>query len=168
MPDAPDELARAERVVSASLATTRLAPRDILGVERWFRAETTDGIPVAGVSDLVVRAGADTVEIRDHKVTRYVCTPDQLRGDLQLGVYGWLVRQTWPWAEHLSVAHHYPLTRELVRVELDDAWIDRAMDRLTGVAHSALHDAAFAPTPGEHCTSCAYTARCEAAPAAAA
>jgi putative RecB family exonuclease len=168
MPDDPGELARAERVVSGSLATTHLAPRDILGVERWFRAEAAGGIRVAGVSDLVVRAGADTVEIRDHKVTRYVRTPEQLVGDLQLGVYGWLVRQTWPWAETVMVAHHYPLSRQIVRVELDDAWIDTAMGRLTGVAHAALHDSVFAPTPGDHCHTCAYSALCEAAPAVAA
>ncbi len=120
------------------------------------------------MSDLVVRAGADTVEIRDHKVTRFVRTPEQLRGDLQLGVYGWLVRRTWPWAAHVTVAHHYPLSRELVRVDLDDAWIDAAMTRLTTVSTAALDDREFAPTPGEHCTNCAYTALCEAAPAVAA
>ena len=168
MPDDPAALARAEGVVARSLATTRLAPSDILGVERWFRGETADGIRVAGVSDLVVRSGDDTVEIRDHKVTRFVRTPEHLRGDLQLGVYGWLVRQTWPWAEHVTVAHHYPLTRELVRVDLDDAWIDTAMTRLTTVSAHALADREFAPNPGEHCTNCPYTAHCEAAPAQAA
>lgn len=164
MPDDPAARARAERVVAGSLATTRLAPRDILGVERWFRGETDGGIRVAGVSDLVVRAGDDTVEIRDHKVTRFVRSPEQLRGDLQLGVYGWLVRRTWPWARHVVVAHHYPLTRELVRVPLDDAWIDAAMDRLTGVSNRALADRAYAPTPGDHCGTCPYTAMCDAAP----
>ena len=168
MPDDPAALARAERVVARSLATTRLAPEDILGVERWFRGETAEGVRVAGVSDLVVRAGDDTVEIRDHKVTRFVRSPEQLHGDLQLGVYGWLVRQTWPWAERVTVAHHYPLTRELVRVDLDDGWIADAMRRLTGVAEDALADTEFAPTPGEHCANCAYTALCDAAPAVAA
>lgn len=168
MPDDADALARAERVVARSLATTRLVPADILGVERWFRGETAEGIRVAGVSDLVVRAAPDTVEIRDHKVTRFVRSPEQLRGDLQLGVYGWLVRRTWPWAEHVVVAHHYPLTGDLVRVDLDDAWVDAAMARLTGVARAALADVAFAPTPGEHCGTCPYTGICEAAPAQAA
>ena len=168
MPDDPAALARAERVVARSLATTRLAPDDILGVERWFRGETPDGIRVAGVSDLVVRGDADTVEIRDHKVTRFVRSPERLRGDLQLGVYGWLVRQTWPWATHLSVAHHYPLTGALVRVDLDDEWVDTAMHRLTGVSTEALADTRFAPTPGEHCATCPYAARCDAAPARAA
>lgn len=37
MPDDQNELGRAERVVAASLATTRLRGRDILGVERFFR-----------------------------------------------------------------------------------------------------------------------------------
>jgi CRISPR/Cas system-associated exonuclease Cas4 (RecB family) len=97
-----------------------------------------------------------------------VRTPEQLRGDLQLGVYGWLARQTWPWAEHVTVAHHYPLSRELVRVDLDDEWIDTAMHRLTTVSANALADREYAPTPGEHCANCAYTALCDAAPAVAA
>ena len=168
MPDDPAAFARAERVVARSLATTRLAPEDILGVERWFRGETPEGIRVAGVSDLVVRAGDDTVEIRDHKVTRFVRSPEQLHGDLQLGVYGWLARRTWPWAERVTVAHHYPLTHELVRVDLDDGWVDAAMRRLTGVAQDALADREYGPTPGEHCDSCPFTALCEAAPAVAA
>lgn len=115
-----------------------------------------------------LEAGADAVEIRDHKVTRFVRTPEQLRGDLQLGVYGWLVRRTWPWATQVVGAHHYPLTRELVRVPLDDGWIETAMDRLTTVSTHALTDRVFAPTPGEHCGTCPHTALCDAAPAKAA
>lgn len=107
--------------------------------------------------------GPDAVEIRDHKVTRFVRSPAQLRGDLQLGVYGWLVRATWPWAQRIVVAHHYPLVDTLVRVDLDDDWIAAAVARLTRVSEQALADTDFRPTPGEHCGDCAYADRCDAA-----
>lgn len=163
MPDDPAELARAEQIVTDDLAATRLAPRDILGVEHWFTTKTDDGLTVGGAADLVVRADPTTVEIRDHKVTRYTRSAEELAGDFQLGVYGWFARRTWPWADHVVVAHHYPITRELVRIPLDDAWITRSMQRLRGVAHLTLADTEFAPVPGEHCGSCVYVDLCDAA-----
>ena len=163
MPDDPAELARAEATVADALRSTRLAPTDILGVEHRFRAETDDGVTVTGISDLVVRTGPDAIEIRDHKVTRSVRTAEQLHGDLQLGIYGWLARRTWPGTDHVVVAHHYPLTRELVRVDLDDAWVDAAVTRLRTVAHRAAADTEFTPAPGDHCRWCVYRAHCDAA-----
>jgi putative RecB family exonuclease len=163
MPDDPARLAEAEALVTRALTEERLEPGDILGVEHRFRAETTDGVRIHGISDLVVRTAPDAVEVRDHKVTRAVRTPEQLRGDLQLGVYGWLARATWPWATRVVVAHHYPLTGALVRVDLDDAWIDAALARVRGVAGRVAGDTEFAPTPGDHCRNCAYTAICDAA-----
>jgi len=163
MPDDPAELTRAETIVADDLAATRLAPRDILGVEHWFTTKTDDGLTVGGAADLVVRADRTTVEIRDHKVTTHTRSAEQLAGDFQLGVYGWFALRTWPWAEQVVVAHHYPITRELVRIPLDDAWIGRSMERLQGVAHLTLADADFAPVPGDHCSNCVYIDLCDAA-----
>jgi CRISPR/Cas system-associated exonuclease Cas4 (RecB family) len=163
MPDDTAALERAERIVRRSLATTRLSPDDILGVEQYFRVHTPEGFQVAGAADLVVRAGADAVEIRDHKVTRHVYTSAELAEDFQLNVYGWLVRQEWPWAERVIVAHHYPLTGEIVRAELGDTQVEAALTRLRETAARAEADAEFVAVPGKHCASCVYAQLCPAA-----
>ena len=167
IPDDARELGRAERVVRASLATTRLWPSEILGVERYFRATTPEGFRVAGAFDLVLRGGPGVVEIRDHKVTRYVRSPDDLVTDFQLNLYGWLVRQTWPWAEKILMSHHYPLLRQVVRVELDAARMEAAIQRVRTVGAVAEADTRFDPTPGEHCATCAYRGVCDASAVAA-
>jgi len=163
MPDDPAEIARADEIVTTDLTATRLAPRDILGVEFWFNAKTDDGLTVGGAADLVVRADRHTVEIRDHKVTTHTRSAEQLAGDFQLGVYGWFALRTWTWASNVVVAHHYPITRELVRIPLTSDWIAHSMERLQGVALQALADDTFAPVPGEHCSHCVYLDLCDAA-----
>ena len=160
MPDDPNELGRAERVVAASLATTRLRGRDILGVERFFRAETPEGLRIAGAVDLVVRSGEGAIEIRDHKVTRYTRTPEALAGDFQLGLYAWLARQTWPWVREVTVAHHYPLLRTLVRTPLATDAAEGALERVRTTALVAEADHEFAPRPGPECAVCAYATLC--------
>jgi hypothetical protein len=87
-----EALERAGRIVSRSLATTRLEPHDLLGVEHYFRSETPDGWHVAGAADLVVRTGPRGLEVRDHKVTHNHSTPAQLVHDFQLNPYGWLAQ----------------------------------------------------------------------------
>jgi CRISPR/Cas system-associated exonuclease Cas4 (RecB family) len=167
MPDGANR-ERAADVVRRSLATTQIDPDDILGVEHYFRAEATDGFRVAGTADLVVRTGPHSLEIRDHKVTRQLKTPAQLVADFQLNVYGWLAQREWPWAEQITIAHHYPLGGELVRVDLDPAQADAAITHVRNVAARAKADTEFAPIPGENCTSCVWARHCPAAPATAA
>jgi RecB family exonuclease len=167
MPDDPRELGRAERVVAASLATTRLRGRDILGVERFFRSETPEGLRVAGAVDLVVRDGDGAIEIRDHKVTRYTRTPEALARDLQLGLYAWLARRTWSWVRSVSVAHHYPLLRTTVRTPLVPTAGEEAIERVRTTALVAEADHEFAPRPGKECAVCAYATLCPDAAVAA-
>jgi CRISPR/Cas system-associated exonuclease Cas4 (RecB family) len=162
MPEDREALERAGQIVSRALAMTRLEPHDILGVEHYFRAETPDGWHVAGAADLVVRTGPRSLEIRDHKVTRNHSTPEQLAHDFQLNLYGWLAQHEWPWAEHITIAHHYPLGGELVRVRLKDAQVDAAVNRLRSVASRAQTDTTFAPIPGQHCSSCVWAQSCPA------
>jgi putative RecB family exonuclease len=162
MPDDPAALERAERIVCRSLATTRLAPSDILGVEHYFRTETPEGFQVTGAADLVLRDETGAIEIRDHKVTRAVLTSGQLADDFQLNIYGWLARQEWPASERVVVAHHYPLTGAIVRADLDNTSVEVAVARLRDTAIRAEADVEFVATPGHHCRSCAYVQLCPA------
>ncbi len=167
LPDDRASLQRAERVVRRSLASTRLWPGQILGVERYFRAVTDEGLQIAGAVDLVLKVGSGVVEIRDHKVTRYERSPEQLASDFQLNLYGWLAQQTWPWAQRVFVSHHYPLMRRVVRVELDADRVAKTIARIRATAHLAEADTVFNPTPGAHCSHCAYRGRCDVAQLAA-
>jgi len=160
MPDDPAARGRAEEVVRRSLVSTCLEPADILGVEHHFRAETPDGCRISGFADLVLRRGDFGIEIRDHKVTRHLCTPEQLTEDFQLNLYGWLALQEWPWAHAISASHHYPLGGELAHVDLDETNMEAAVLRVRTVASRAEADAEFVPMPGEHCESCVWSSLC--------
>lgn len=167
MPDDPTSRYRAERVVRRSLANTRLWPAEILGVEHSFRAVTPEGLRIAGAADLVLKLDSDGVEIRDHKVTRYERSPEQLVSDFQLNLYGWLAQQTWPWAQRVFVSHHYPLMRRVVRVELHPERVAETIERIRATALLAEADTVFTPAPGAHCSHCAYRGQCAAAQLAA-
>lgn len=108
----------------------------------------------------MVRDGDGAIEIRDHKVTRYARTPEALAGDLQLGLYAWLARRTWSWVRTVSVAHHYPLLRMMVRTPLEPVAAEHAIERVRTTALIAEADREFAPRPGKECAVCAYTSLC--------
>lgn len=159
MPDDPDALARAERLVHETLVADRFGASETLGVEHRFRARVGK-LPFSGFADLVVRRDARTVEIVDHKVTRWARTEEQLRGDPQLNLYGWFARLEWPWAERVVATHHYPLLQATVTVELTDASMTTAVEWLAELARRARADGVFAASPGPECANCPWAARC--------
>lgn len=56
-----------------------------------------------------------TVEVVDHKVTRWRTTPDALVDDVQVNLYGTLVRRRWPETPEVRGTLHYPMTPDAQR-----------------------------------------------------
>ena len=160
----PASLDRALELVdrSARKAFGETQPADVLGVEHRLVGRTRSGRRVVGFADLCLRAGPDTVEIRDHKVTSHARTEDELRSDYQLAIYAWLARQEWPWATRILGSHHYPTLDRVVRVELSREAIDRAAEHLDATARTADEDVLYLTKPGDHCEWCVYQDLCPA------
>jgi RecB family exonuclease len=162
LPDDPEWRVRSEQLVRSVLANDRLDAHQILGIEHGFRAEMDNGLRFTGFADLILRRDANTVEIVDHKITRYARDEDALQVDPQLNLYGWFARREWPWAARVLATHHYPVLDQTVTVELTDSSMADAVTRLSELAQLAEADTSFAPHPGPECSNCPWISRCPA------
>jgi RecB family exonuclease len=138
----------------------RLDEARILGVEMAFRGRFSEQDRLTGFADLVLERPDGTVEIVDHKVTRYCSTPEQLREDFQLNLYGELARQRWPAAPRFVATHHYPTGPAAVSVELDPERMNAAYERVRATAAVIEQDREFAPTPSQRCGHCPWLPSC--------
>jgi RecB family exonuclease len=132
----------------------------IIGVEMPFRGRFSERERLAGFADLVLERSDGTVEIVDHKVTSYRSTPEQLRGDFQLNLYGALARQRWPATPRIVATHHYPTGPAAVSVELEASRMSNAYERVRAAATLIDQDAVFAPTPSDRCGHCPWLPSC--------
>lgn len=155
-------LEQALALVESSTARLLLetTPEQVLGVEVRLSGKGEGGVLVHGFVDVALRAGPDALELRDHKVTRKPRAEEELRSDFQLGLYGWLARRRWSWAERVWVSHHYPLQDAVLRVELAPTAMEQAAARLSLTALAAEKDKALAAHPGSHCQWCAWQPSC--------
>lgn len=160
MPDG-DGVHRAVCVTTGHLVSERIGGSSIVGVEELLTADGDDQVRIAGYADLILRDG-DRLEIRDHKVTSYERTPEELAGDFQLNLYGWMAARRWPSATGIVASHSYPLSGRVVRARLDGERMARAHGRVQRAAAAIASDEVFAPRPGEHCRSCRWLELCPA------
>lgn len=159
--DDPDGLDRAVWHVTRAVATDVVRADDILGVEVALRAPIDDTQRVVGIADLVLGRGGDTIEIVDHKVTRWRARDQDLREDLQLNLYGYLAARRWPHVRTVLASHHYPTGPDVVRVTLDPGRMQAAFDRVVRTAEVARADATFVPTPSSSCDHCPWLPSCD-------
>jgi putative RecB family exonuclease len=151
---------RAAWFVGRALARDVLSVEKILGVEVALRDRICEDERIIGFADLVLARDGEVVEIVDHKVTRFRSSPQQLREDFQLNLYGRLARQRWPWARTVRVTHHYPTGPAAVTATLDDDTMAAALDRVHRTAAVIRDDTQFLPTPGPRCGHCPWQPSC--------
>ena len=153
---------RAARWVAQTLRTDVLGATRVLGVEEPLRDTSTASYRIIGFADLLLSRGGDSIEVVDHKVTRRQATSAALAGDLQLNLYGALVRARW--GDHVEVRAtlHYPIIPAAVTVTLTPSGMEAARTRVLTVADDARADTTFEPVPGRHCDHCPWQPRCPA------
>ena len=153
---------RAARWVERTLRADVLDATTVLGVEEPLRDTSTASHRIIGVADLLLARGGTSIEVVDHKVTRRQATTTELAEDLQLNLYGALVRARW--GEHIEVRAtlHYPIIPAAVTVALTPAGMEAARTRVLAVADNAHADTTFEPVPGLHCDHCPWQPRCSA------
>jgi hypothetical protein len=158
---------RATWHVTRALAKDAVGVRHarILGVEEAFRSDLSEeagssGERVVGFADLVLERSDRTVEVVDHKVTSHRSTPEQLRDDFQLNLYGHLARRRWPAATGIVATHHYPTGPITVSADLDPERMTAAYARVRAAAALIGADTAFVPTPSGRCSHCPWLPSC--------
>jgi RecB family exonuclease len=151
---------RASWLVGRALARDVIVAEQVLGVEVALRGEVCEDERIIGFADLVLARDDDTLEIVDHKVTRYRATPAKLAHDFQLNLYGELARRQWPWARTVRVTHHYPLGPDAVSAVLDRQSMADALLRVHDTAATIRDDRDFVPTPSERCGHCPWLPSC--------
>ncbi len=162
LPHADGSAGRAASWVTHSLRRDVLATSTVLGVEQPLRDELSPGHRIIGFVDLLLDRDERTIEVVDHKVTRRQVTPDDLAEDLQLNVYGALVRRRWPDRDRVRATLHYPVAPAAVTVTLTEDSMAAARDHLAVVARRASGDPTFEAVPDRHCNHCPWRPRCPA------
>ena len=152
----------AGRQVERTLSEDVLKVGEVVGVELPLRASFTVGHRIAGFLDLLLRRDATTLEIVDHKVTARRASSSEIAADLQLNLYGALVRETWPDTITVRATLHYPTGPDLVSATLTDEAMAAARARVERTASLAAADTTFAPRPAAHCDHCPWRQRCPA------
>ena len=152
----------AGRQVERTLREDVLEVGEVVGVEMPLRTSLATGHRIAGFLDLLLRRDATTLEIVDHKVTARRVSSPEIATDLQLNLYGALVRATWPETTTVRAALHYPTGPDLVTATLTDEGMTAAGARVERTALLAAADSTFAPRPAAHCDPCPWRSRCPA------
>jgi len=161
--DMPDrEWDRAVGIVQESLEDLEVDWNNVLGVEQQLQTRSPDGSEFIGYMDLILRLGPTSVLIRDYKVRSTQSTADELVNDPQLNLYGWFVRQLYPWVETVYAEHYYPPIQKSVRVTLtQEGMLDTLLRWEAGVEATEM-DESFEPVVSEWCDSCVYRDQCPA------
>ena len=152
----------AGRQVERTLREDVLEVDEIVGVELPLRTSLATGLRIAGFLDLLLRRDATTLEIVDHKVTARRTSSSEVAADLQLNLYGSLVRATWPDTTTLRATLHYPTGPDLVSSMLTDEGMAAARAQVERTALQASTDTTFVPRPAAHCDHCPWRPRCPA------
>ncbi len=152
----------AGRQVERTLHEDVLEVGEVVGVELPLRTSLTTGHRIAGFLDLLLRRDATTLEIVDHKVTARRASSSEIAADLQLNLYGALVRAAWPETTTVRATLHYPTGPDLVTATLADEGMAAARARVERTASLAAADTEFVPRPAAHCDHCPWRPRCPA------
>ncbi len=81
--------------------------KEVLGVEVPFQLHLENGVPVKGVIDRIDKLSEEEVELIDYKTGFLSITENEMRGDIQLGIYELVVRQLYPWAKKVKLTLNY-------------------------------------------------------------
>jgi DNA helicase-2/ATP-dependent DNA helicase PcrA len=138
--------------------TRSLAPPEVLHTEEWFEVQIA-GVKVAGRIDRVDRAPDGSVTIVDYK-TGKARSQEDADESLQLSIYAMAAHEKWGYRVG-ELAFHNLEGNVLIVSKRPEFQLEAARERVRRVAHH-IADGDFDPTPGFHCTFCAFRGLCPA------
>lgn len=84
-----------------------MGTKEILGVETPFQFYLSNGVPVKGVIDRIDKLSEEEIELIDYKTGFLSISENEMRSDVQLGIYELVVRQLYPWAKRVKLTLNY-------------------------------------------------------------
>jgi RecB family exonuclease len=134
---------------------------DLLDSEKEFNINV-DGFVLNGFIDLIKKVGDEHIEIVDFKSNRMLYTRDELETDLQLSIYGVVVRQLYPWAKKISFSFELLRYDLAQRTERTAQVLDDAAGYVVALGRRTETDTTWEAKLNSNCGWCDHRRRCEA------
>lgn len=132
---------------------------NILSVEMRFDRVLSNGVPVAGVMDVVYEIGKDSIEIVDYKTSKSMPTQHDIDNDIQLQLYHIVARDLWP-NKKIDIAIHN-LKYGKIYARHTDASLNSAMNFIEVLYKMILADNEHkSRIPDGECKWCGYHNDC--------
>lgn len=140
-----------------------LKGRKILGLELPFEMYLDNGVPVRGIIDRIDEVSEDEVEIMDYKTGFYALTEEELRSDIQLGIYELVVRNLYPKYKKVKLTLNY-LNYGMVSIYKTKEEIAALSDYLI-ISYNRIQEAIekkeeLLPRINKFCGFCEYKNKC--------
>jgi RecB family exonuclease len=139
---------------------------EVVATEQAFMLdiESDDGsarFQVNGIIDRVDRVGPKRIRIIDYKTNRFLFTREELDTDLQIGIYGVVAKQLWPWAEEVEYA--FDMMRHGIRqwTRRTEAQLNEAADYMIAVGLRIETALEFPPNLNPLCPWCDFRESCK-------
>lgn len=139
--------------------------RKIIALELPFELYLNNGVPVKGVIDRVDELSETEVEITDYKTGFYHLTEEELRKDIQLGIYELVIRQKYPQYTSVKLTLNY---LDYGKISIYKSDTDRkVVEDYLVVMYNKLSKAYESnkeakPTVNKFCGYCEYRHKCNA------
>lgn len=139
--------------------------KKILGLELPFELYLTNGVPVKGIIDRIDEISDEEIEIIDYKTSKYSLTEQELRYDLQLGLYDIVTRLLFPKYKKVKLTLNYLHYGKVSIYKTDDE--REKLEAYVGTLYDKIVQSLKNPNPetmqprvNSLCSFCEYKAIC--------
>lgn len=139
--------------------------RKVLGVELPFELYLANGVPVKGFIDRIDEISDDEIEIIDYKTGKFSLSENDLRRDIQLGLYELVVRLLFPQYKKVKLTLNY-LRYDKVSIYKTDEERQK-LEAYLAVMYDKISDSLSNPTKetmpakvNTFCSFCEFKSKC--------
>jgi len=135
--------------------------RKILSLEKFFRVETDDGIPLIGAIDKIEEIDDDTIAVIDYKTSKFALSGAELRSDIQLSVYDLVASIMFPQYKKRVLVMDYLKSKPVYsyRTETERTEFAKFITQLFKSIKS-IHENDLKPNLNKFCANCDYKEFC--------
>lgn len=135
--------------------------REILSLERRFRVETEEGVPLIGAMDKIVKIDDNTIGVVDYKTNKFASSAHELRSDSQLSIYDLAASLMYPEYKKIVLIMDYLRTKPVFSYrtpeerETFSKYVKAVYDEILATEEDDLK-----PNLNRFCANCDYKTHC--------